>query len=55
LFFGEKEDKIDAEKLAQLAAVVIQRDSSSGRPTRRLRELIMAYHDTNKSIVRVKE
>lgn len=52
---GEKEDKIDAEKLAQLArGGYIKEIHHPVGQRRRLRELIMAYHDTNKSIVRVK-
>jgi transposase len=52
---GEKEDKIDGEKLAQLArGGYIKEIHHPVGQRRRLRELIMAYHDTNKSIVRVK-
>jgi transposase len=52
---GEKEDKIDAGKLAQLArGGYIKEIHHPVGQRRRLRELIMAYHDTNKSIVRVK-
>jgi transposase len=52
---GEKEDEIDAEKLAQLArGGYIKEIHHPVGQRRRLRELIMAYHDTNKSIVRVK-
>ena len=52
---GEKEDAIDAEKLAQLArGGYIKEIHHPVGQRRRFRELMMAYHDTNKSIVRVK-
>ncbi|NTV84587.1 MAG: cytidine deaminase, partial [Bacteroidales bacterium] len=52
---GEKEDALDAEKLAQLArGGYIKEIHHPLGQRRRFRELITAYHDTNKSIVRVK-
>jgi transposase len=52
---GEKEDPIDAEKLAQLArGGYIKEIHHPLGQRRRFRELITAYHDTNKSIVRIK-
>jgi len=52
---GKKEDAIDAEKLAQLArgGYIKEIHHPSGQ-RRRFRELVQAYHNTNKSIVRVK-
>ena len=52
---GEKEDPIDAAKLAQLArGGYIKEIHHPLGQRRRFRELITAYHDTNKSIVRIK-
>ncbi len=52
---GEKEDPIDAEKLAQLArGGYIKEIHHPLGQRRRFRELVTAYHDTNKSIVRIK-
>jgi transposase len=52
---GAKEDPIDAEKLAQLArGGYIKEIHHPLGQRRRFRELITAYHDTNKSIVRIK-
>ena len=52
---GKKEDAIDAEKLAQLArGGYIKEIHHPVGQRRRFRELVMAYHDTVKSIVRVK-
>jgi transposase len=52
---GKKEDALDAEKLAQLArGGYIKEIHHPIGQRRRFRELVMAYHDTNKSIVRVK-
>jgi transposase len=52
---GQKEDPIDAEKLAQLArgGYIKEIHHPTGQ-RRRFRELVMAYHDTVKSVVRVK-
>jgi transposase len=52
---GEKNDPIDAEKLAQLArgGYVKEIHHPVGQ-RRRFRELMTAYHDTNRSIVRLK-
>jgi len=52
---GKKEDAIDAEKLAQLGrgGFVKEIHHPTGQ-RRRFRELVQAYHNTNKSIVRVK-
>lgn len=52
---GKKEDAIDAEKLAQLArGGYIKEIHHPVGQRRRFRELMMAYHDTVKSVVRVK-
>jgi transposase len=52
---GEKSDPIDAEKLAQLArGGYIKEIHHPIGQRRRFRELMIAYHDTNKSIVRIK-
>jgi transposase len=52
---GKKEDALDAEKLAQLArGGYIKEIHHPIGQRRRFRELVMAYHDSNKSIVRVK-
>jgi transposase len=52
---GKKEDRIDAEKLAQLArGGYIKEIHHPVGQRRRFRELVTAYHDTVKSIVRVK-
>jgi transposase len=51
----KKEDPIDAGKLAQLArGGYIKEIHHPLGQRRRFRELITAYHDTNKSIVRIK-
>jgi hypothetical protein len=52
---GKKTDPIDAEKLAQLArGGYIKEIHHPVGQRRHFRELVQAYHDTNKSIVRVK-
>lgn len=52
---GEKDDPIDAEKLAQLArGGYIKEIHHPVGQRRRFRELMTAYHDTNRSIVRLK-
>jgi transposase len=52
---GQKEDAMDAEKLAQLArGGYIKEIHHPVGQRRRFRELMQAYHDTNKSLVRVK-
>jgi transposase len=52
---GRKEDPIDAEKLAQLArGGYIKEIRHPVGQRRRFRELVMAYHDTVKRVVRAK-
>jgi hypothetical protein len=52
---GQKEDPIDAEKLGQLArGGYIKEIHHPVGQRRRFRELVMAYHDKVKSVVRVK-
>ena len=52
---GQKNDPLDALKLAQLArGGYIKEIHHPIGQRRRFRELVIAYHDTNKSIVRVK-
>jgi transposase len=52
---GEKEDALDAEKLAQLArGGYIKEIHHPVGQRRRFREIVMAYHDTVKNMVRIK-
>jgi len=52
---GQKDDNIDAEKLAQLTrGGFIKEIHHPVGQRRRFRELMMAYHDTVRSIVRIK-
>jgi transposase len=52
---GEKDDPIDAENLAQLSrGGYIKEIYHTVGHRRRFRELMAAYHDNNKSIVRIK-
>jgi hypothetical protein len=52
---GKKDDPIDAEKLAQLArGGYIKEIHHPVGQRRRFRELVMAYHDTVKRVVRAK-
>lgn len=52
---GRKEDSIDAEKLAQLArGGYIKEIHHPVGQRRRFRELMMAYHDTCRSVTRIK-
>lgn len=52
---GKKEDAVDAEKLAQLArGGYIKEIHHPVGQRRRFRELMMAYHDTVRSVTRIK-